>query len=501
MMDFKKYLVALVALGLVGSVAACADDSDDSHAAAAHTGAVHWTYSGDTGPAKWGTLDTTYATCKDGTSQSPIDIAAATVHSDHLLTGITLKHADSPINIVNNGHTIQVNYAAGSMIEYGGKSYELLQFHFHAHSEHTVDGNSFPMEAHFVHKATDGTLAVIGVFIKAGAKNTLLEKVFANLPKTENATESVTGATVNAKAILESAATDKGWTYDGSLTTPPCTEGVKWIVMESPIEADAAQIKAYTDLFSDNFRPVQPLGTRHVTGGAGGGTTAPHWGYGTGSDGPGHWGDLDTAWATCKTGTTQSPIDIDNATVSPGVASNLTFSWVAGAPEITNNGHTIQVNMPAGSKIAYAGKDYELLQFHFHAHSEHTVGGTAGKMELHLVHKAADGTLAVIGVMINDGTAEHAELKKVLDNLPAKSGDKTSPAGVTVDANAFLPTDKSVWTYSGSLTTPPCTEGVSWVVMANSVETTAAQIGKFTALYGDNFRPVTGASVTVSPGM
>jgi carbonic anhydrase len=227
--------------------------------AAATPTPVHWGYEGDVGPAAWGDLSHDYALCGDGANQSPIDIAELT-ESD--LVNITFSYQPSDLNIINNGHTIQVNYDEGSYMEVNGQRYDLLQFHFHAPSEHHVTGQPSDAELHLVHKSADGATAVVGLFLLKGITNTFLAPVFDNLPAEEGPAETI-DAEVNADLFLPMGKAT--FRYSGSLTTPPCTEGVSWFLMTLPITISAEQLAAFTDIIDGNNRPVQPLNDRTVT--------------------------------------------------------------------------------------------------------------------------------------------------------------------------------------------------------------------------------------------
>ena len=216
----------------------------------------HWTYEGEGGPAHWGELDTAYATCGTGQEQSPVDIVAPSTQD---LTNISFHYQPSQLNILNNGHTVQVNYDAGSYIELDDARYDVLQFHYHAPSEHTVNGESFPAELHIVHKNADGNLAVVGVLLKEGAENSAYAPFLNNLPASETEAKNA-GVTIDAAELIPSVQTT--YRYDGSLTTPPCSEGVKWLLMTTPVELSAEQLSTLGNLFEKNNRPVQPLGER-----------------------------------------------------------------------------------------------------------------------------------------------------------------------------------------------------------------------------------------------
>jgi carbonic anhydrase len=220
---------------------------------------AHWTYEGEEGPEHWGELDPNYTLCADGRAQSPINLS--TVQGADL-TDIVFNYSPSALNIFNNGHTIQVNYDAGSSITYNETEYSLLQFHFHHPSEHTVDGESFDMELHLVHADAKGNLAVVGILINGGeSDNETLASVFANLPS-EAGEPQPTELSVNASDFLP--ASHLYDTYSGSLTTPPCSQGVRWLVLTQPIELSEAQLESFTTLFEGNARPVQPLNNRDL---------------------------------------------------------------------------------------------------------------------------------------------------------------------------------------------------------------------------------------------
>ena len=219
----------------------------------------HWSYKGAGGPDSWGNLDASYAACGTGTQQSPIDLSRA-LQAEVDAGSIKWK----PIklrSVVNNGHTIQVNTPNGGHLELDGFRYDLIQFHFHHMSEHTVDGKQFPMEVHFVHKAEDGdSLAVVGVFLVAGSENAVLAPIWAAIPQEEG--ESSLDLSVDVKGLLPKSSA--AFRYAGSLTTPPCSEVVAWTVLKEPVGASTDQIAAFAKLFPNNFRPVQPLNRRFI---------------------------------------------------------------------------------------------------------------------------------------------------------------------------------------------------------------------------------------------
>jgi len=212
-----------------------------------------------------------------------------------------------------------------------------------------------------------------------------------------------------------------------------------------------------------------------------------HWGY-QGGEGPEHWGELKAKYATCKTGRSQSPININFSSMAKGVIADIKFIYKDISPEVVNNGHTIQVNYGNGSAIKVNDQEYKLAQFHFHTPSENTVNGKHYPMEMHLVHKNDKGELAVVGVFFKEGK-QNAELKKAWDKMPTKGGTKEMLAGVSLNAANLLPGEKQFGHFKGSLTTPPCSEGVSWFVMQSPIEASEKQITQFNKVIGDNARP------------
>ena len=232
-----------------------------SHHGKASHHAIHWGYSGIVAPQYWGDIKEEYRLCSEGKSQSPIDISSAVVTS---LPGIQVAYRPVPLDIVNNGHAIQVNYAPGSAIRVGGKTYELLQFHFHSPSEHTIGGKAHDMVAHLVHKAADGQLAVIAVMIDGGAAqdNPFIESLWKYLPAEAGQSQRPEGASVNVADLLP--ADLNYFNYSGSLTTPPCSEGVNWFVLTAPVQISDAQLARFREVIFNDARPVQPVNGRTV---------------------------------------------------------------------------------------------------------------------------------------------------------------------------------------------------------------------------------------------
>ena len=209
-----------------------------------------------------------------------------------------------------------------------------------------------------------------------------------------------------------------------------------------------------------------------------------HWGY-QGGQGPDKWGELDDANRACSIGSQQSPIDIGETIKSK--LPRLKIAWAKRAESIVNNGHTIQVNMTAGSVLAVAKENYALQQFHFHRPSEHLIGGKAFPMEVRFVHRNAAGGLAVVGVLMQTGRANRV-FAKVTATMPTSAGPAMS-ADAGIDPNGLLPARRSYYRYSGSLTTPPCSETVEWLLLTEPTRVAAADVEKFAQLYPLNARP------------
>jgi len=233
--------------------------------------AAHWDYGAESGPAHWAELSPLYVQCGEGTSQSPIDIRNLAVVEvvggdrlklDYAPASLRITRNEHVVDLIDNGHTIQVQYDEGSTLLEGGRTFELAQYHFHAPSEHTIEGRSFPMEMHLVHRAGNGELAVIGVLIAVGRHNKAFDPLWANLPKKPGDTRHIEGVTVSVDDLLPGVASH--YRYSGSLTTPPCSEGVSWFLGSNPIERSREQIAAFTSIISDNNRPTQPLNGRSV---------------------------------------------------------------------------------------------------------------------------------------------------------------------------------------------------------------------------------------------
>jgi carbonic anhydrase len=219
----------------------------------------HWSYAGSGGPDHWGELEKDFSACQLGHRQSPIDIRDAKPAD---LPPIQFAYRPTRLHIVNNGHTIQVNYAPGSFITVGDKRYQLTQFHFHHPSEERINGQRFAMVAHLVHASPDGALAVVAVLLDPGVTNLVIASVWQHLAAHEGPEQKLDAVQIDATGLLPK---DRGYdTFTGSLTTPPCTEGVTWFVLRTPQTILQSQADAFGKIYPSNARPIQALNGREL---------------------------------------------------------------------------------------------------------------------------------------------------------------------------------------------------------------------------------------------
>lgn len=221
-----------------------------------------WSYAGADGPEHWGDLDPDYAACRTGKQQSPIDIRDAKTAN---LPAIRFEYKSGPITIINNGYTaVRLNYRAGNgnFLIVGTKRFELTQFHFHRPSEEQINGKSYEMVAHLMHASSDGKVAAVAILLKAGDANPVIQQLWQNMPQTAGKEHEIPGLEVNPSGLLPH---NTGYyTYEGSQTAPPCTEGVTWLVLKTPMQISTEEISAFAKLYPHDVRPVQPLNDRVV---------------------------------------------------------------------------------------------------------------------------------------------------------------------------------------------------------------------------------------------
>jgi carbonic anhydrase len=220
--------------------------------------AMHWSYEGEGGPHAWHRLKPEYGKCSSGTRQSPIDIRDG-IRVD--MDPVQFDYRPSAFRVIDNGHTVQVNVAAGNFIDVMGRRFELQQFHFHRPSEERIEGKQFDMVAHLVHKDLEGRLAVVAVLLERGAAHALVQSVWNNLPLEKNE-ELAARTTLDLNHLLPKD--PRYFTYMGSLTTPPCSEGVLWMVMQQPVSVSAEQIDVFARLYPMNARPLQQASGRLI---------------------------------------------------------------------------------------------------------------------------------------------------------------------------------------------------------------------------------------------
>lgn len=211
-----------------------------------------WDYTGKRGPSHWGALEPDFAPCTTGRHQSPIDIRNPQKAD---LPVIHFSYKPTSLDIINNGHTVMINQAPGSFIVVGENKYFLKQCHFHKCSEKEINGKSFDMTLHLVHADNKDNVAVVAVLLRHGEDNPLVREAWNCLPKEENEEK----VPLNVSDISQILPEDRGYyTYSGSLTTPPCSEGVTWFVLRHPMTVSGAEIRRFSKLYENNARPSQP---------------------------------------------------------------------------------------------------------------------------------------------------------------------------------------------------------------------------------------------------
>lgn len=243
---FRKFILSALTVYSVFCVA----QAETSHSS-------HWNYQGHTGPSHWGELSSEYTTCKIGHHQSPIDITQSVQTN---LPPLNFHYQALPLEIENNGHSIKINAPAG-ILKIGEDSYQLQQLHFHAPAEEAVNGKRAAMVAHLVHQDVQRHLAVVAIFMNEGAANPFIEAAWKVLPKIPGSPQKHP-TQIDVNQLLPK--NKEYYTYEGSLTTPPCTEGVKWLVLKEPMTLSAKQLEEFKKIYPHNARPLQALNDRKV---------------------------------------------------------------------------------------------------------------------------------------------------------------------------------------------------------------------------------------------
>jgi len=247
------YRSAIAAMVIMATLPITASASGGKHA--------EWGYMGDKGPLHWGDLSGDFKMCKEGKIQTPIDIVP---NKDVDLPPLKIDYKSASTTLIDNGHTVQVNVAKGSTLTIDGDKYRLIQFHFHVPSENNIEGDAFPLEAHFVHSTDDGKLAVVGVMFEEGDENPILKKIWNHFPSLKRGEEKP--CELDAKEISSLLPEKRDYyRFMGSLTTPPCSEGVKWHLFKTPSTVSKEQIVQFFSLFgAPNNRPIQPRNGRTI---------------------------------------------------------------------------------------------------------------------------------------------------------------------------------------------------------------------------------------------
>lgn len=255
----RDYIRAKAA-ALAGHTIESHEVTNASHDGTSH-GDAHWSYSGATGPQAWAQLNPEFAACANGKRQSPINIEAS-----YTLQGpaepLQFNYSPSNGTVINNGHTIQVDVQGSNILSVRGSAYALQQIHFHSPSEEQVNYRNYAMVAHLVHKNAEGQLAVVAVLLDAGEANAVVDKIWTYMPLDVNDQVRMPPGLLNLKELLPQD--QRYYQFLGSLTTPPCTEGVLWMVLKQPTQISAAQLRLFQQLYPNNARPVQPVNNRPV---------------------------------------------------------------------------------------------------------------------------------------------------------------------------------------------------------------------------------------------
>lgn len=259
MPDFRTRTTATALASLMLLVSCGGGDADQQQQPEPADTPVEWGYEGAGSPENWGRLSREFAQCESGENQSPINLAGANPSE---LPDPEFNYDTQPTEVENLGHTLQVEVEPGSMMAVAGREYELVQFHFHTPSEHHLKGTEFPAELHFVHRGPGNELAVAGVFIEEGETNPAIANLWGDLPQQAGEARQIDAPELDFERLLP--AQRQHYLYPGSLTTPPCSEGVNWLVFNDPIAMSAEQIAALRSIIGTSDRPLQPLGDREL---------------------------------------------------------------------------------------------------------------------------------------------------------------------------------------------------------------------------------------------
>jgi carbonic anhydrase len=426
-------------------------------------------------PSQWG-----YDCSKS--SQSPINIVTeSALLSLNTNLNSTTPSGEQPATLELLATVVEVvpssltTYLSGSTLL--RDKFYLAQFHFHSPSEHTIDGKSYDLEVHYVHRSNSGRLGVMGVLYKVGDESEDLKPIIENLDQLEEVDDEVEIETT----ILYPTFGGSFWHYSGSLTAPPCTEGVNWFISQKILTLSQSQLSAIKEKLNGgeaNSRPTQSLNGRNVYQYV----PTSEFTY----ENPSTWGSL---WPLCN-GVQQSPINIETELVNwDNSIPSLSFEYndVEQSEELENTGVTIEVAVSSSvslgvnlSGAVLLNEKFTLRQFHFHSPSEHKVNGHSFNLEAHFVHASQNNPqarLSVVGYLFSLSDECSDFLEPIIENL-----DSVQEGGDSTEIEVAFPfadfDDDNYWYYIGSLTTPPCTEIVNWFVYRDSLPICSSQLAK-----------------------
>ncbi len=456
-----------------------------------------WSYKGKTSSEFWHTLTDEYSICKDGMSQSPIDISD-TKKSEG--SKIVFYYANMPLEIINTGNITRIYVSQGSYIIYNKVKYQLTNIDFHCPSEHTRNGKTYSGEIQLFHQNSKGKRLIISVFIGLTKENEFFDLLIKYLPHDINRLKKFGHVMINPSDFLPSY--DSYYKYEGSLTYPPCEEGITWIIMRSPLSITWKQLKKLKKVAKNNIRDVQEINTRdiyevikgktkvtrlsskHVVSGKS--TAEVFWSY-DGGAGPENWGNLTPEYRDCRHGKKQSPINIYK--YKKEKLNEIKFNYANHPLKLINNSHTLRITFTKGSFILIGTDKYDLKYMEFHYPSEHKLKGRQYHFEIQFFHENDNGKIVVVSVFLKKGI-ENPVITELWHHFPKEQNKPKSVFNMFINPADLLPTTGSYYTYVGSLTKPPCKEGVVWYIMEEPLEMSFPQINRFAALIGENIRPL-----------
>lgn len=457
--------------------------------------------------AAWASMKADSGLCRNGKQQSPVDLPKC--HKISKRPPINVAWGTrSNVKLVNNGHSVKIDVATSSStigpptMKMDGKVYTLKQCHWHSGSEHTVSGQQLPLVVHCVHQndADLGKYGVLGIFYTLGiSQNEFLAAFEDRLPEHDrhgsNDVESDFTGPIDFNLLHQGTDKNKYWTYEGSLTTPPCSEVVDWYILMDYLTLEQVQLtKMETAMgwapYGGNYRPPQELNGRKIAG-----CDAAMYPY-----------DKDY-WASqnsiCASGRKQSPIDLPDCIASEPDLATIELKWKTGDVDLKNTGKALKADLRStvDSKMVVDGTEYTLDQCHWHWGSEHTVGGTQRDMVVHCVHSRdlnpTDGKkwYGVLGVFYELGAAD-AFIESIKSEIASITADPNAQPSINSDLTSIVKglALGKYWQYEGSFTTPPCTEVVDWYILQESQQFSQAQYESLKNVIGwsgqnGNFRP------------